>query len=100
MGHTQFIPTSYLLYAVDADGNGHRDIWNSVPDALATSANLLMKNGWDTGKTWGYEVVVPAAVAKQAKQDPYVGPMGGTRPDAPERQGLPRERHQSHAEDA
>ncbi|MBB4254582.1 membrane-bound lytic murein transglycosylase B [Rhizobium sp. BK008] len=66
MGHTQFIPTSYLLYAVDADGNGHRDIWNSVPDALATSANLLMKNGWDTGKTWGYEVVVPAAAAKQA----------------------------------
>ncbi|MBB3595457.1 membrane-bound lytic murein transglycosylase B [Rhizobium sp. BK529] len=65
MGHTQFIPTSYLLYAVDADGNGHRDIWNSVPDALATSANLLMKNGWDTGKTWGYEVVVPASAAKQ-----------------------------------
>ena len=66
MGHTQFIPTSYLLYAVDADGNGHRDIWNSVPDALATSANLLMKNGWDTGKTWGYEVVVPPATRKQA----------------------------------
>lgn len=60
MGHTQFIPTSYLLYAIDADGNGHRDIWNSVPDALATSANLLMKNGWQSGKTWGYEVVVPA----------------------------------------
>ncbi|RDJ08874.1 lytic murein transglycosylase [Rhizobium grahamii] len=66
MGHTQFIPTSYLLYAVDADGNGHRDIWNSVPDALATSANLLMKNGWDAGKTWGYEVVVPPAARKQA----------------------------------
>ncbi|MGO8506809.1 lytic murein transglycosylase, partial [Rhizobium leguminosarum] len=49
MGHTQFIPTSYLLYAIYADGNGHRDIWNSIPDALATSANLLMKNGWDTG---------------------------------------------------
>ncbi|EJL52420.1 lytic murein transglycosylase [Rhizobium sp. CF122] len=65
MGHTQFIPTSYLLYAIDADGNGHRDIWNSVPDALATSANLLMKNGWDRGKTWGYEVVVPASARKQ-----------------------------------
>lgn len=50
----QFIPTSYLLYAIDADGNGHRDIWNSIPDALATSANLPKKNGWDTGKTWGY----------------------------------------------
>jgi membrane-bound lytic murein transglycosylase B len=65
MGHTQFIPTSYLLYAVDADGNGHRDIWNSVPDALATSANLLMKNGWDAGRTWGYEVAVPASAAQQ-----------------------------------
>lgn len=60
MGHTQFIPTSYMLYAFDADGNGHRDIWNSVPDALATAANLLSKNGWQTGKTWGYEVTVPA----------------------------------------
>ncbi|TCR91574.1 lytic murein transglycosylase [Rhizobium sp. BK376] len=59
MGHTQFIPTSYLLYSVDADGNGRADIWNSVPDALATSANLLMKNGWQGGRTWGYEVVVP-----------------------------------------
>ncbi len=59
MGHTQFIPTSYLLYAVDADGTGHADIWNSIPDALATTANLLAKNGWSTGRTWGYEVVVP-----------------------------------------
>ncbi len=66
MGHTQFIPTSYLLYAVDADGNGHRDIWNSVPDALATSANLLKKNGWQAGKTWGFEVVVPKGGAAHA----------------------------------
>lgn len=60
MGHTQFIPSSYLLYGFDADGNGKRDIWNSIPDALATSANLLKKNGWVPGKTWGYEVAVPA----------------------------------------
>jgi membrane-bound lytic murein transglycosylase B len=60
MGHTQFIPTSYLAYAVDMDGNGRRDIWNSVPDALATAANLLRKNGWQSGKTWGYEVSLPA----------------------------------------
>ena len=59
MGHTQFIPTSYIAYAVDADGNGKRDIWNSVPDALATAANLLRKNGWQSGKTWGYEVSLP-----------------------------------------
>ncbi|MER8756044.1 lytic murein transglycosylase [Mesorhizobium sp. M0976] len=59
MGHTQFIPTSYLSYAVDMDGNGKRDIWNSIPDALATAANLLRKNGWQAGKTWGYEVSLP-----------------------------------------
>jgi membrane-bound lytic murein transglycosylase B len=60
MGHTQFIPTSYEAYAVDADGNGRRDIWNSIPDALATAANLLRKNGWQSGRTWGYEVSLPA----------------------------------------
>ncbi len=63
MGHTQFIPTSYQAYAVDMDGNGHPDIWNSIPDALATAANLLAKNGWQTGKSWGYEVVAPAGSA-------------------------------------
>src|SRR3954469_866085 len=52
MGHTQFIPTSYQIYAVDMDGDGRRDIWDSIPDALATTANLLHKNGWQTGKTW------------------------------------------------
>jgi membrane-bound lytic murein transglycosylase B len=60
MGHTQFIPTSYQAYAVDMDGNGKRDIWNSIPDALATAANLLRKNGWQTGRTWGYEASLPA----------------------------------------
>jgi membrane-bound lytic murein transglycosylase B len=60
MGHTQFIPTSFIAYGVDIDGNGRRDIWNSVPDALATSANLLAKNGWQSGRTWGYEVRLPA----------------------------------------
>jgi membrane-bound lytic murein transglycosylase B len=61
MGHTQFIPTSYQAYAQDADGDGRRDIWASVPDALATAANLLRKNGWQAGKTWGYEVALPAS---------------------------------------
>jgi len=60
MGHTQFIPTSYQAYAVDIDGDGRRDIWNSVPDALATAANLLSQNGWRKGETWGYEVTIPA----------------------------------------
>jgi membrane-bound lytic murein transglycosylase B len=61
MGHTQFIPTSFLLYGVDVDGDGRRDIWNSVPDALGSSANLLRKNGWQSGRTWGYEVSLPGA---------------------------------------
>ncbi|PIE59112.1 MAG: lytic transglycosylase [Desulfobulbus propionicus] len=59
MGHTQFIPTSYLAYGVDMDGDGRRDIWHSIPDALATAANLLYKNKWQRGKTWGYEVLSP-----------------------------------------
>ncbi|CDZ56591.1 lytic murein transglycosylase [Neorhizobium galegae] len=73
MGHTQFIPTSYLLYAIDADGNGKRDIWHSVPDALATSANLLAKNGWQSGKTWGYETVLPASGARHEGQTKTLG---------------------------
>jgi membrane-bound lytic murein transglycosylase B len=84
MGHTQFIPTSYLLYAVDEDGNGRRDIWNSIPDALATSANLLMKNGWQTGKTWGYEVVVPNGGGDQAGKTHTLAQwaaLGFARPD-------------------
>ena len=59
LGQTQFIPTSYHLYAVDADGDGKKDIWRSVPDALATAANLLVKNGWRRGETWGYEAKAP-----------------------------------------
>lgn len=60
MGHTQFIPTSYTAFAMDGDGDGRKDIWNSIPDALFTAANLLRKNGWNSGETWGYEVVLPA----------------------------------------
>lgn len=59
MGHTQFIPTTFLAYAVDADGDGKRNIWTSVPDALASTAYYLKKSGWRTGETWGYEVVLP-----------------------------------------
>lgn len=59
MGHTQFIPTTYAAYAVDFDRDGRRDIWNSLGDALASTASYLNKMGWQKGKTWGYEVVVP-----------------------------------------
>lgn len=59
MGHTQFIPTTYEAYAVDWDGDGRRDIWTSPVDALASTAAYLAAMGWEDGKTWGYEVVLP-----------------------------------------
>lgn len=59
MGHTQFIPTTYNAYAVDFDGDGKRNIWGSIPDALASTAAYLKSSGWDNGKTWGYEVQLP-----------------------------------------
>ncbi|MCD7059462.1 lytic murein transglycosylase [Pelagibacterium xiamenense] len=60
MGHTQFMPTSFVSYAVDYNGDGRRDIWNSIPDALASTANYLKEHGWRPGETWGYEVRLPA----------------------------------------
>jgi len=59
MGHTQFIPTTYLEYAVDFTGDGTRDIWRAISDALASTANFLTEKGWNKGETWGYEVVLP-----------------------------------------
>ncbi|AQX18028.1 MULTISPECIES: lytic murein transglycosylase [Bartonella] len=59
LGHTQFIPSSYLIYAIDMDGSGRSDIWNSIPDSLATSANLLYTNGWQSNLVWGIEVKLP-----------------------------------------
>ena len=58
-GPTQFMPTSFKRYAVDFDGDGRRDVVESVPDVVASTANNLKKDGWMTGQTWGYEVVVP-----------------------------------------
>ncbi|MBZ5488008.1 lytic murein transglycosylase [Halomonas aquamarina] len=61
MGHTQFIPSSFEAYAVDGDGDGHRDIWGSIPDVMASTANYLAKAGWQAGQPWGVEVVLPAS---------------------------------------
>lgn len=60
MGNTQFLPTSFLSYAVDADGDGRRDIWGSIPDTLASTANYLAKNGWQASQPWGREIALPA----------------------------------------
>jgi membrane-bound lytic murein transglycosylase B len=61
MGHGQFMPSSYLKYAVDFDQDGRRDIWTSVPDALASIANYLKGFDWRHDETWGREVRVSAA---------------------------------------
>ncbi|MDP3377291.1 MAG: lytic murein transglycosylase [Brevundimonas sp.] len=61
MGHTQFIPTSYLAFAVDFTGDGKRDIWSDDPtDSLASTAAYLQKSGWQRGLPWGAEVRLPA----------------------------------------
>ncbi len=60
MGHTQFIPTSYLNFAVDWTGDGRKDIWNSKEDALASTANYLAKSGWKNDRPWGWEIKLPA----------------------------------------
>lgn len=59
MGHTQFMPSAYLKYAVDGDGDGRADLWRSERDALASSANFLKHLGWQTGERWGREVRLP-----------------------------------------
>jgi lytic murein transglycosylase len=66
-GNTQFMPSTFLRLAVDADGDGKRDVINSVPDALASTANFLHRAGWVPGLPWGFEVRLPAG---------YRGPSG------------------------
>jgi lytic murein transglycosylase len=63
LGQPQFMPTSYFKYAVDFDGDGRRDIWNSVPDSLASIANYMVQKGWQRGRGWGYEVTIPIDVS-------------------------------------
>jgi membrane-bound lytic murein transglycosylase B len=59
MGQPQFLPSSYLKYAIDFDGDGKADIWRSVPDTLASIANYLRESGWQARLPWGFEVVMP-----------------------------------------
>jgi lytic murein transglycosylase len=62
MGQAQFMPSSFLKYAVDFDGDGRADIWTDVPDVLASIANYLQKYGWQPGLPWGFEVTVPQGI--------------------------------------
>jgi membrane-bound lytic murein transglycosylase B len=59
MGQTQFLPSAFLSFAVDADGDGKRDIWGSMPDVTASTANFLARSGWQPGQAWGVEVKLP-----------------------------------------
>ena len=59
MGHTQFMPSAYAKYAVDADGDGKADLWNSTTDALTSAANFLQHLGWQRNQRWGREVLLP-----------------------------------------
>lgn len=63
MGQPQFLPSSYLKYAVDFDGDGKRNIWTSQVDTMASIANYLAAHGWQKGRDWGYEVVLPETVS-------------------------------------
>jgi lytic murein transglycosylase len=69
-GHTQFMPSTFLRVAVDLDGDGRKDLINSVPDALGSTAAYLRKSGWAAGGAWGFEVRLP---------EHYAGPSGRTR---------------------
>lgn len=59
MGHTQFIPTTYLAYAIDHDGDGRRDIWSNLGDVFASTANYLAASGYEADQSWGAEVRLP-----------------------------------------
>jgi lytic murein transglycosylase len=84
MGQAQFLPSSYLAYAVDFDGDGYADIWRSVPDALASIANYLQKFGWRPGVPWGFEVGVPQSLttAQAAARSPSGRSAGSGVPTA------------------
>jgi len=68
MGQVQFMPSTFLAYAVDHDGDGRKDLWNSTPDALASAANFLRASGWRSGETWGRQVRIPKELESAPKQ--------------------------------
>lgn len=75
MGHPQFMPTSFERLAVDFDGDGRRDIWDSRADALGSIANYLARNGWRDGETWGFEVLTPAGFDTSIADHRQMRPM-------------------------
>ena len=76
MGHTQFLPSDFYKYAVDFDGDGRRDIWTSVPDALASAAQQLLAKGWKPGGRWAYEVRLSQSTDCTIAEPDTVLPIG------------------------
>ena len=74
-GETQFVPTTFLNQAVDGDGDGRIDLWNSVADAMASTANVIAAAGWKNGKPWGYEIALPAGFAYEDADLDIVKPV-------------------------
>lgn len=72
LGQPQFMPSSFLRYAVDFDGDGRRDIWKSTPDVFASIANYLAAHGWQKGQLWGREVTIPESLITRL---PEVAPL-------------------------
>jgi membrane-bound lytic murein transglycosylase B len=99
-GQTQFTPTTFFKYAVDGDGDGKIDLWQSAPDALASAAKLLSAQGWKAGEPWGYEVTLPKDFAYELADTDTVKPVaewralgvktagGEALPDAPDNAGI------------
>ncbi len=87
MGHPQFMPTSFERLAVDMDGDGRRDIWDSRPDALGSIGHYLARNGWREEELWGREVMLPAGFNPELARRDLTRPlrdwvrMGVTRSD-------------------
>jgi membrane-bound lytic murein transglycosylase B len=71
MGQPQFIPSSYLRYAVDFSGDGHADIWTNALDVLASIANYLRQSGWTAGMPWGLEVLLPVGFDSRKSRAPF-----------------------------
>src|SRR5258708_32212616 len=76
MGHPQILPSGFYKYAVDMDGDGRRDVWTSVPDALGTIANHLVELGWQRGQRWAYEARVPQNTDCTIAQQEVKQPLG------------------------
>src|SRR5215831_4081825 len=76
LGQPQFMPSSFLLYAQDFDGDGKRDIWHSTADVFASIGNYLAAHGWTRGQPWGREVTIPAAALASLPEHAPLGTEG------------------------